>query len=1049
MGEPDITEAIFSNGQNEGVERSILPLPQLAVILNARQRKSGRWGKRYGVATLSATTIAGATLGNGTNARRCIGPGFCTVDDKAYVYDRNAASWTDPVRLSALNSSAVAYTSNPRVPGVVSGWLPDTAYLPVPSLSQFQQFKAPCAQAYCLGYLWHAVQFVDPQNLSDTMLRVTATNPTDNSLVFMQDFRAATAGNGGLVFPKLVACGGTLVLSYASQLTAAGRSISGRALTSLLGGFGAEAAIETVGLSSTGRYDASSFSGTHFVVASFTVANSVVLRLVNATGFGTASSIAYGDANPIITGVSIVGASGLPIYLTVSSHNNAGPADATRVAVYTTSLGALIGTATVDATISTQAYSVMLPAGGVRCIYGFKNVGAANVQCFSWVDVSAAPVIATAQRLTQYRYQPISKPFVVGTQVYLWCTNVDVLGGLGYATLLRVPALSEYPGTGPSSATYPEVDCPIELSAQDFLVTVQADTIGIPAPAQIGTSADWAVLLPTFTSPPTVLSNAHEFRVIQAKHYSDAPANRSVSAIQADGCSFLPGGVLVRIDERGAVEEGFAQTPILYGAAPAGGGGQTASCTYEYVAVFKSRSSNNRFEVSGVSPVLTVAMGAGQTLVTLSYKPLESGARSGVQIEIYRTLANGSVFYLVAPADGSPDPGNSGARQFIDGASDAAISSQPVLYTQVGQTLSNCFPPPSRFGVCGAQRVHLGGLLRPDVSHCSKLILGDQSPSWADNDAFRIVWPSTLTGLAFMDNLMGFTDEGVYVVTGDGPDDSGDGVFSPPQRLPYADGCIEPRSIYACDEGTFYQTRRGLYMIPRGFGAPIPAGDVIMDTLAAFPIITGVVVVNKSAEQTIRWACVDAAMPTAGRLLVYDLAHKCWSVDTLTDGVVGRAPYIAQGQWFNGEVAMAGPTVGTTSQISTVSTFDDSGSPIGLTMATGDLRPFGSMSEGVMSRVDLLAEVRSACTLLVGKKTEFGQSPNATRVFALAAGDTQVGQVGVTEIELGNAELREAMALQISWAESSTSEGLAFVALAVEHQESEGLKRVSPLSRAT
>lgn len=1047
MAGTDITEAVLTNGQNEGVERSILPLPQLAVVQNARQRKTGRWGKRYGTTTLSAVTLGAATLGNGTNARRCIGPGFCTVDDKAYVYDRNAASWTDPVRLSALNSSTVAYTSNPRVPGVVSGWLPDTAYLPVPSLSQFQQFKAPCAQAYCLGYLWHAVQFVDPQNLVDTMLRVTATNPTDNSLVFMQDFRAAAAGNGGLVFPKLVACGNTLVLTYGNQMAVAGRSINGRALTALSGGFGGEVAIESVGVNSSAIYDASPYGATQFIIGTFTVANSVVLRVVNATGLGTAFAIANATANPIVTGVSIVGTAGNPIYLTVSSHNNAGPLDTTAVAVYTASLGVLTGTAAVDSTISTQAYSALLAGGGVRCIYGFKNVGAAQIQCFSWVDVTPAATIATAKRLTQYRYQPVSKPFAVGTQVYIWCTNTDVLGGLGYATLLRVPALSEYPGTGPSSATYPEVDCPIELSAQDFLVTVQADTIGIPAPVQIGTSADWAVLLPTFMSPPTVLSNAHEFRVVQAKHYSDAPANRSVNAIQADGCSFLPGGVLVRIDERGAVEEGFAQTPILYGAAPAGGGGQTASCTYEYVAVFKSRSSNNRFEVSGVSPVLTVAMGVGQTLVTLSYKPLESGARSGVQIEIYRTLANGSVFYLVAPADGSPDPGNSGARQFIDGASDAAISSQPVLYTQVGQTLPNCFPPPSRFGVCGAQRIHLGGLLRPDVSHCSKLILGDQSPSWADNDAFRIVWPSSLMGLAFMDNLMGFTDEGVYVVTGDGPDDSGDGVFSPPQRLPYADGCIEPRSIYSCDEGTFYQTRRGLYMIPRGFGAPIPAGDVIMDTLAAFPIITGVAVVNKPGEQTIRWACVDAATPTAGRVLVYDLAHKCWSVDFYGNGAV--LPHTAMGQWLGGEVALAGPTVGASTQKVTNSTFDDEGAIIPMTLQTGDLRPFGNMSEGVMSKVDVLTEVRSACTLQINKTTEFGTSPVSLRVFALAAGDTQVGQLAVTETELGNTELREAMALRINWQESSATEGLAFVALALEHEQGEGLKRVSPLSRAT
>lgn len=1046
MSGPEVLEAVFSAGQNEGVERSILPVPQFSAIQNARQRKSGRWGKRYGLTTLSAVTLSSAALGNGTNARRSIGPGFCTVDDKAYAFDQNSGNWVDPVRLSTANLGAVSTTANPRVPGVVSGWLPDTTYLPVPALSEQQQFKSPCAQAYFIGYLWHCVQFVDPWNLVDAMLRVTATNPVDQSLVFLQDFRAGTPGNGGLAFPKLVACGATLVLTYAQQLTAANRSVNGRNLTTLSGGFGAEVIIDAAP-NVSGIYDASGYDGTQFVLCTAkAAANNVELHLVTAATLATAHGVTYTDANPTINGCSIVGAANV-IYLTVSTHNGAGPADATRVAVYS-ALFVLTGAVTVDATMSTQAYSVMLPGGGVRCIYGFTStsVGGTNVQKFSWVDISATPAIATGTRLTQFRYQPISKPFSVGTQVYIWCTNIDAdtVDNLGYATLLRVPAFAEYPGAF-NGSVYNEVDCPIELSAQDFLVTVESDTIGIAAPAQIGTSADWAVLLPTFLSPPTALSNAHAFRVIQAKHYTDSAANRSVNALRADGCNFLPGGVLVRIDERGAVEEGFSQTPILYNAVAAGGGGQTASSTYEYVGVFKSRSSNNRFEVSGVSPVLTVALGAGQTKVTLNFKPLESGARSGIQCEIYRTLSNGSIFYLLDSVDGSPDPSNSGARTIIDGAPDSEIAAAPVLYTQVGQTLPNCFPPPSRFGTVGAQRIHLGGLLRNDVSHCSKLMLGDQSPSWADNDAFRIVWPSSLTGLAFMDNLMGFTDEGVYVVSGDGPDDSGDGVFSPPQRLPYAITCIEPRSVIAVDEGCFFQSRRGLYMIPRGFGAPIPAGDVVMDTLAAFPIITGVAVVTKATEQTIRWTCVDAPVPTAGRSIVYDLAHKCWSVDYY--GAGATLPHTAQGQWLNGEVAMAGPTVGTSTQKVTGSTYDDEGSPISMDLVTGDLRPFGSMSEGVMSKIDVLAEVRSACTLQINKTTEFGTSPASLRVFALAAGDAQVGQLAVTETELGNTELRDAMSLRIDWHESSTSEGLAFVALAVEHQEGEGLKRVSPLSR--
>jgi hypothetical protein len=130
-------------------------------------------------------------------------------------------------------------------------------------------------------------------------------------------------------------------------------------------------------------------------------------------------------------------------------------------------------------------------------------------------------------------------------------------------------------------------------------------------------------------------------------------------------------------------------------------------------------------------------------------------------------------------------------------------------------------------------------------------------------------------------------------------------------------------------------------------------------------------------------------------------------------------------------------------------TYSDSGSAITMTLQTGDVRPFGNISEGVISKIDVLAELRSACTLNVTKVTEWGSSPVAPRVFALAAGDYAAGAVTATEIEMGNTELRDAMSVRLQFSESSTSEGLAFIALAIEHEQGEGLKRVSDLSRAT
>jgi hypothetical protein len=112
------------------------------------------------------------------------------------------------------------------------------------------------------------------------------------------------------------------------------------------------------------------------------------------------------------------------------------------------------------------------------------------------------------------------------------------------------------------------------------------------------------------------------------------------------------------------------------------------------------------------------------------------------------------------------------------------------------------------------------------------------------------------------------------------------------------------------------------------------------------------------------------------------------------------------------------------------------------------LRPFGVLSEGSVCKVQLLSELRSACTLNVGTITDFGTN-GADRIFALVAGDTQIGQLTVTDVELGHDGAREINSVRVQLIETSATEGIAFIALALEHEQGEGLKRASQLSRVT
>jgi hypothetical protein len=1029
MAGTDITDTLLTAGQNEGVERSVLPMPQLATVVNARLRKQSRWGKRYGHTSLSTTN-----LGTGTNSPRCIGGssngGFAIVDDQCNGYNESTSTFVSPSFVMPATLS-----TNPRIPGAVSGWVPDTSFFPVPARSFQRQKTTPCASCYALGYLWTAIQYENPFNATDQIIRIVATDPVDQTLVYVQEYTAGTATFGGIFYPRLVLCGSTLVLTYMYATAAATYRIMGRSLTSVAGGFSAESVISLV--AGITAYDVSPYSSTQFLMAiTYTAAVGQVFLRDPVTFAGSFANLADVALNCAVAGSASAG-----IYVGYGMAPNI-----TKVACFTAGLGGLVGTATVSIVYNQRPLLCLIPAGGVRCVFGSSVGGSPSLGIFNVRDVSAAGTVG-ANSYFQNGMYPIANPFVVGSTIYLWA-KTETGPASSYATLLRLPA----PATFGAGGLVP-ISCPLEMSVQDYVVSLGqgstfVDLAGLPAIPQIGTTAAYALTVATlYTAPGSAVTTGHDFRVIQAKHYTDSAARRSVSALYADSSSFVPMGALTSADDRGANEQGFLFPPAMSTPTPGGGGALTPSVTYYYTAIYKARKSSGRFEYSAPSIPVSVTMGGAQTSNLLAITALAVTARPSVQVEIYRTLANGQTFYLNRVID-SDITAAGGRVTYTDLLSDATQASQQALYTQVGQTLPNAFPPASRFGCVGGQRLFLGGLVRTDLVQASKLIFGDQSPSFCDSDAFRIVLPAACTGLAWMDVLVLFTAEGIYIASGDGPTDDGLGDFGNLTRMPYELGCIEPRSVKVIDDGCFFQTSRGLYLLPRGFGAPVPAGDNVMETLRSFPVITGAATVTKDQEQSVLWSCVESTGGFGARV-VYDIAHKAWSVDKYPSQTgTANASTCGMGQWLNGEVALFSDSTTRGLQVTSGGFAEADGTGVAMSLETGDLRPFGTMSEGVISKIDLLAELRSACTLNITKTTE-NNTAFTSRVFALAAGDYNLGNLAVTETELGNSELRDVMSLRVQYSETSTSEGLAFIALSVEHEQGQGLKRVSDLSRNT
>jgi hypothetical protein len=86
-----------------------------------------------------------------------------------------------------------------------------------------------------------------------------------------------------------------------------------------------------------------------------------------------------------------------------------------------------------------------------------------------------------------------------------------------------------------------------------------------------------------------------------------------------------------------------------------------------------------------------------------------------------------------------------------------------------------------------------------------------------------------ITALAsFMERVFIFKRRRIYVLSGDGPDDTGGGVFPVPELISEQIGCVDMRSVCVIPEGVLFCAETGIHIVDGGgrveeIGAPINA----------------------------------------------------------------------------------------------------------------------------------------------------------------------------------------------------------------------------------
>lgn len=336
------------------------------------------------------------------------------------------------------------------------------------------------------------------------------------------------------------------------------------------------------------------------------------------------------------------------------------------------------------------------------------------------------------------------------------------------------------------------------------------------------------------------------------------------------------GGLTSVYDGQEVTELGFAWAPKVLSATVGTPGSNNWSyvCTY----IWEDAQGNLHESAPGLAKAVTsadpnVALEISSLSLTAKHRPSLSYGSNGrrVAIRIYRTLHNGSVYYLVGDVECDTD---AEYTSYTDTSTDASIGDNLTLYTQGGVVPPRDLFASSHVTVWDNRLVFSAA----GNAYMTTQWAGDRAP-YATEDGTHVVSTQEvgdITALAEMDGaLLLFKSRGIYAVSGIGPSSQGGTPPNPPRRVSADAGCIDARSVALCDRGVVFQSVRGLYLLPRGFGNVQWLGKPALATLETYPHIFDACVVPR--RNHLMWLCNDSLTSVdTSTILVWDYDRNAW-----------------------------------------------------------------------------------------------------------------------------------------------------------------------------
>jgi hypothetical protein len=365
-----------------------------------------------------------------------------------------------------------------------------------------------------------------------------------------------------------------------------------------------------------------------------------------------------------------------------------------------------------------------------------------------------------------------------------------------------------------------------------------------------------------------------------------------------------------------------------------GAGGTIAAGTYGIAVVFEwFDADGNRYQSAPAVRTVTTTGATSSiawTVDTLGASLVGSYRRT---VAVYMTLAGGTTYY----------------RQDISAPSSGTITFVPVGTSEILYTIAE--PPriepgnaqcvgvaDSRWWAADGTRVYYSH--RAEAGFAAQFATG----------ALYLDCSERIHGIGELDEMPLLLGESrIYRVVGDGPDRTGGGGVYLVQPIAGALGMVPGTPVLSSTIGVWYETRRGLALMPRGGGAPVL--QVAIDLTG----LTGAVELP-TEEQIVFTGSVGGVLAVG----YYDIRTGSWSRWT--------PPYWRTvGSWRSSLLAGSGPYVFQQASGSTdYRDASESNALIAYTLvaATGDLRPAGTAAPVQWGTVSVLTGSGGASTTL-------------------------------------------------------------------------------------